>query len=198
MIYLAHENEVTVVDLIPLSEVDSVICSGSEIKDRSKSLTKCNISAIEVSTGSNLARVVNGPVSAAHDRPRNNNESKSGESAHSSLTSAALPPHPISNSDEQLETVIARDLIQDGHIQPAVIQIRTLVGGFNSGRTYYLRCSTRELSADVAAELRTLVSAARRSSEVKTRFLRSQEAVRISSPFFFVILESSGLEALPP
>ncbi len=71
--------------------------------------------------------------------------------------------------------------MDDGHNHPAVFQIRTITGGFNAGRTYYLRAPCRDAAAETAAALTALAIAARRSAEAKSRFRRSQDTVLLQS-----------------
>ena len=58
-------------------------------------------------------------------------------------------------------------------------QIRTLVDGYNSGRTYYLKASSEDECAEVVKLLRSAAKTARKIKEAKTRFEKSQERVRV-------------------
>ncbi len=57
-------------------------------------------------------------------------------------------------------------------------KIRTLIDGYNSGRTYYLKASSDEKCADIVKQLSQSAKAAKKAKEAKTRFERSQERVR--------------------
>ena len=57
-------------------------------------------------------------------------------------------------------------------------KIRTLIDGYNSGRTYYLKASNDEQCANIVKQLSQSAKAAKKAKEAKTRFERSQERVR--------------------
>ncbi len=57
-------------------------------------------------------------------------------------------------------------------------KIRTLIDGYNSGRTYYLKASSDEQCADIVKLLTQSAKAAKKAREAKTRFETSQEQVR--------------------
>ncbi len=69
-----------------------------------------------------------------------------------------------------------------------VLQIQTVIFGFNSGRTYCVRIPSLQLCQQVMEALSKAASAARAAFEAKTAFRRSQETVRAiynSGPFQF-------------
>ena len=58
--------------------------------------------------------------------------------------------------------------------------------GFNSGRTYYLQCVSKEASESISKEIRKLVEFERSKLEGTTRLMRTQRSVRnfyLSGPF---------------
>lgn len=67
-----------------------------------------------------------------------------------------------------------------------IFQIRTIPGGFNSGRTYYVKADSKEDCELISTELRAKAAAARRKAEGTSRFINSQNKVReiyYSAPF---------------
>ena len=179
--YLTHENETTVVDMIPFAETENITCSASDLKERQSlfsfvgkteenlaSRKTAGVDTRHTATSSGLVDKVAAPKTTVTDMEILGRFSRRKLSA------------PTQTTSELQEPATGREIV-DSNSQPAVIQIRTSAEGFNSGRTYYLRCPSRQLSSELANSLRSLAAAARRSAEVKTKFRRSQELVRHSA-----------------
>ena len=174
IIYLTPVNDTAVIDLIPFDEVHQVTFAAAEIQDRPKKSRKSKESD-----------------SASDNRdlkdPDRSNTRISADSSTAVNLNPVTPPHRKSTSAStatedaaasQSRPRCGREAMEDGHNHPEVFQIRTMTGGFNAGRTYYLRAPCRDTASKTAAALTALAIAARRSAESKSRFRRSQETVR--------------------
>ena len=58
-------------------------------------------------------------------------------------------------------------------------QIRTLIDGYNSGRSYYLKAASAEECTEIMNKLKALANTAKKLKEAKTRFQESQERIRV-------------------
>ncbi len=59
-----------------------------------------------------------------------------------------------------------------------ILQIQTLVDGYNSGRTYHFRTSTQEECTNLARAISKKSKVARKAVEARTRFEKYQKKVR--------------------
>eukprot|EP00291_Cryptomonas_curvata_P012215 CAMPEP_0172202658 /NCGR_PEP_ID=MMETSP1050-20130122/30796_1 /TAXON_ID=233186 /ORGANISM="Cryptomonas curvata, Strain CCAP979/52" /LENGTH=244 /DNA_ID=CAMNT_0012880677 /DNA_START=80 /DNA_END=810 /DNA_ORIENTATION=- len=60
----------------------------------------------------------------------------------------------------------------------AIIQIKTIPEGFNSGRTYHLQADSEEQGSAIASQLEKISKDVKHHAEAKSRFQKSQEKVK--------------------
>ena len=102
---------------------------------------------------------------------------------HSSVSRQPQPRHSIKFRK------LSKEIEEGSDLTPTSFQIRTMVDGFNSGRTYYLQAESAEICQEIVRNLSKYVVASRKRADKASKFRRGQKVLLTfyeSAPFQLV------------
>ncbi len=172
-LFLARNGALSIIDTIPLHEIDGVMEMNEETEQKTRSVSTATDSKMNrdspsthspencVGQGSSASRLLKRPDGSSRG------------------------PTGLSGSSNRISYLQAQS--------SSILQIKTTINGRNAGKTYYV--STRANSnpeqcrQSIVLQLNENIRIARRNAEAKSRFQRSQERVQhIQSSFIFQLV----------
>jgi hypothetical protein len=167
----------TIIDTIPLHEIEGVMEMNEETEQKTRSLSSASDS--KSNRDSPVSNSLENHVGQGSSARRLINTS------YPTVLSQSGSPAAVSGASNRISYLQAQS--------SSILQIKTTVNGRNAGKTYYV--STRANSnpeqcrKSIVLQLNENVRIARRNAEAKSRFQRSQERVQhVQSSFIFQLI----------